>query len=398
MVGGRLVYAMASEPGLGVTDGTAAGSGAIPLKDGQGYDSAVHALGRFGDRALVLGGTGGLWTSDGTVSGTRWITQLPDNRGNFQSSPPVGPPVASGALAFFFFRVQVPGDPSRANLEIWRTDGTAAGTLRLATTPFPKDYVSYLSPTVVGGRLFFRFGGTLWMSDGSAAGTYPLRDQLPGGTFTLAAGTETLYAGAGYLDDDEKQTLWAIDPATLSATLIRSFNRVAYGHAGTILGSVAGNTLFFSAVEDPEVDRWWITDGTSAGTHQVRGLSIPFRASEPVSAGGRFYLTVCKPPSGCELWSTDRFGEDTRMVQDLWPGPRGSDPRILYVGEDALWFAATEPSAGREIWKIDLSGTAAATIRFSVPAAVIGAPAPPPAPSRSRRSPGTPSAPAGTRW
>ncbi len=359
VIGQRLFFNPGySGDGLGVTDGTAAGSGILPLREEEnGPSSKVAALGRLGDRSLVVDPAGRLWTSDGTSAGTRFITRVPFDPDRLDALRPVGPPVSLGSLAFLFLRVPVSSDPEDdAVLEVWRTDGTAAGTLRLASTPFLKDFASVLSPATLGGRLFFRFGGTLWVSDGSVAGTHPLPNQLPGGTFALAAGTDTLYAGAGYQDADvEHETLWAIDPVTLAASLLGTFGRVADGHVEAALGSVLGNALFFRAADERNVERWWVTEGTPESTHPVPGLRIRNRVWDFFTAGNRRYFTSCDAEHGCELWSTDRLGEDTRLVADLWPGPHGSDPQILAVSGNALWFAATEPSVGRELWKIDLS-------------------------------------------
>src|SRR5205085_7566101 len=74
--------------------------------------------------------------------------------------------------------------------------------------------------------------------------------------------------------------------------------------------------------------------------------------------GDRRYFKACDAGHGCELWSSDRLGEDRRLVVDLWPGPRSSDPEILAVDGGALLFAATEPVAGRELWRLDLPASA----------------------------------------
>src|SRR5688500_16568361 len=65
-----------------------------------------------------------------------------------------------------------------ADVEIWKSDGTPAGTSRLATThgqsgsasstgsvPSVRDFVS------AGERVYFTVDNQLWISDGTAAGT-----------------------------------------------------------------------------------------------------------------------------------------------------------------------------------------------------------------------------------
>jgi ELWxxDGT repeat protein len=355
-VGGRRLFITGFDSALWSTDGTAAGTAPVTAPDGGILDSA--ALGRLGDGALVLTRSGGLWSSDGSPEGgSRFIAQLPFNPNHPERFQPVFAPVALGASTFLFRRASGPGGPDTAALEIWRTDGTAAGTLRLASTPFLDSYSSELSPAVVGGRLFFRFGGTLWTSDGSAAGTHPLPVQLPGGTFALAAGSGTLYAGAGYQDADaEHETLWAIDPSTLTASLLGTFPQVSGGGVGANLGSVLGDTLFFD-VQNPygqTPDKTWLTEGTAASTHPLPDPLSSLPAASFFTAGDRRYFAACEAGHGCELWSAGRLGETPQLVADLWPGPRGSDPEILAVDGKSLLFAATEPSTGRELWKLDL--------------------------------------------
>jgi ELWxxDGT repeat protein len=366
VVGQRLLFTTYPSD-LWSTDGTAAGT--VPVKNPED-DLAVAALGRLGNGAVVLTLNGSLWSVDGTPSGTRLIAQLPFDPdlapdGHFR---PVGPPVALGSLTFLFRRAPVSGNPNLEELEIWRTDGTAAGTLRLASTPFSDIFAPILSPVVVGGRLFFRFGGAIWTSDGSVQGTYALPNQLPGGTFALAAGTGTLYAAAGYQDDDpDHQALWAIDPLTLGASLLGTFPRVDSGIVGATAGSVLADTLFFRVTDPRGVETVWLTEGTAASTRPLPGPLSSLEKGDFFTSGGRRYFAACEAEHGCELWSTDRLGEDTRLVVDLWPGPRSGQPQILAVSEKTLLFAGTEPTAGRELWKLDLrSSLRAATSARSI--------------------------------
>jgi ELWxxDGT repeat protein len=216
---------------------------------------------------------------------------------------------------------------------------------------------------------------------------------LPGGTFALAAGTDTLYAAAGQFDEG-KQTLWAINPETLAATQLGSFHQVAGGGVSTILGSVLKNTLFFLATDDQDVERWWVTEGTQASTHPLPALLASNTDADFFTAGDRRYFSACEPEHGCELWSTDRLGEDTRMVEDLWAGPRGSDPEILRVIGNAIFLAATEPTVGRELWKLDLpavSGPGASRAKTIVPSRPLVSRA------RGRKAPPV-SARRGSRW
>jgi ELWxxDGT repeat protein len=344
VVGDRLVFSPYPGVNLWSTDGTASSTGALPMS------AQLVALGSWRDKALAVGYDGSLWTSDGTASGTHLVAQIP-------VSPeleryPVGPPIAAGPLLYLFRRVF---DGDAETLELWRTDGTENGTLRLTSIPFPSlNNNIYPDPVVVRGRLFFRFFGVLWTSDGSVEGTQPSPVQLPVGTFALDAGTDVVYAGSESFGSDGQQGLWAIDPVTLETTLLASGKRIGVG-VGAPLGSLLGNALFFKVLDDQVVEHWWVTEGTPSSTHPLPEPLASNTAAQFVTAGDRRYFTACEPEHGCELWSTDRLGEDARLVQDLWPGPRSSDPVILSATETSLLFAATGPEVGRELWEIDVS-------------------------------------------
>jgi ELWxxDGT repeat protein len=368
-VGQRLLFVEASTGRLKSTDGTAAGHRNLPLEDADGVVNVVASLGPFRDRAVILGNLGGVWTSDGTPAGTRFVTRLPPEPVSGAPGLTVGTPIAAGAVSYLFRRLPDADDDTRSALELWRTDGTAAGTLRLAAIPFDKESAPDPAPSPVGGKLFFRVLGVLWVSDGTAAGTRALPDQLPGGTFALAAGATRLYAGAGYLNADGPQTLWAIDPATLAATKVASDRQIGEGYPTYPLGSVVGDTLFFKAQNPGGVTRWRRTEGTPESTVRLPDFLARNTQHDFVTAGGRRYFTACDAAHGCELWQTDRLGEDTRLVQDLWVGPRSGDPEILAVAGNTLWFAGTEPTVGRELWTLDLPAGAQATAWTRSPAA-----------------------------
>jgi ELWxxDGT repeat protein len=355
-LGRRIAFEERFSGGLWTTDGTAAGTSQIQSPDAN--DPLAFALGRLGDRVLVLGSSAILWSSDGdpAVPGTP-IARLPFNPAHPERFALVSPIVSFGSSAVLFRRAPGPTGPKTSVLEVWRTDGTAAGTLLLASTPFPPDYSTALSPAVVGGRLFFRFGGTLWASDGSPSGTRPLPQQLPGGTFALAAGASTLYAAAGYQDDDTNhETLWAIDPATLAASPLGTFGQLDSGAVGAILGTLVGDTLFFG-VTDPQdplaIETVWRTEGTQGSTRKLPAPLSSLTSASFHTAGERRYFTFCDAAHGCELWSTDRLGEGTRLAADVWPGLRDSDPEILAADGKSLLFAATGPETGRELWRLD---------------------------------------------
>src|SRR5262249_30836050 len=54
--------------------------------------------------------------------------------------------------------------------------------------------------------------------------------------------------------------------------------------------------------------------------------------------------------NGRELWQSDGTDIGTVMVQDIYPGSAGSNPSSLTAMNNKLYFAATDPVHGRELW------------------------------------------------
>src|SRR5262245_29674456 len=113
-----------------------------------------------------------LWTSDGTVAGTLRLRNWNASVYKIESITGVG------ALAF------VMAGTHNSTLELWRSDGTATGT-QLVLAGLPSQYGNSPRPAAVGDRLLFALtdnahGLEPYLSDGTAAGTGPLAELQPG--------------------------------------------------------------------------------------------------------------------------------------------------------------------------------------------------------------------------
>ncbi|MFL6202042.1 MAG: hypothetical protein ACJ76J_22945 [Thermoanaerobaculia bacterium] len=172
---GRLWFS-AEGPGLGrelwTSDGTAAGT--VPVADLlPGEASSVPKLLTVHAGRLWFFATGGLygrelWSSDGTAAGTRLEVDVTPGSG---SSPEAQVLVSLGDRLVF----------SLQGNGLWVSDGTAAGTRRIhdRELDFPADRW-----TVFRGRLWFVSLGTLWTTDGTEAGTAQLLDRDGRAIFT----------------------------------------------------------------------------------------------------------------------------------------------------------------------------------------------------------------------
>ncbi len=138
-----------------------------------------------------------LWRTDGTEAGTYLVKDIrPGSAGQF---PPFSGVELNGRLLFA-------ADDGVHGKELWISDGTEAGTQTLVDlTPVGGSSISNL--TVSGGRAFFTastpsYGTELWMTDGTAAGTRMLRDVRHGPIGSDPGAWALMYDGVAFAADD----------------------------------------------------------------------------------------------------------------------------------------------------------------------------------------------------
>jgi ELWxxDGT repeat protein len=308
-----------------------------------------------------------LWRTDGTVAGTRLVKDI--DPGVAGSNPAQLTKV--GASVFF-----VAGDRV-AGRELWKTDGTRAVRVKDIAPGFAGASVEYLTP--IGDTVFFKacapmpFGCEVWKSDGTEAGTIAVADIRPGPAPSnprhLTAVGRTLFFSA---DDGRRGTeLWKSDGTPRGTVLVADLDprRVApgeIGHSSPANLTVAGGRLYFSAQTAAYGRELWKTDGTAAGTTLVRDLSAGRESTQftdTADVDGRLFFTavvsrpVVPPQRTVSLWRTDGTATSTFEIRSA------SDARELTAGSGTLFFTAR---AGRQLWKVDRN--AAQATRLAEPA------------------------------
>ncbi len=253
-------------------------------------------------------------------------------------------------------------------LELWRSDGTDAGTQLLSDINTRDLGGSY--PTDLRGVgdtvFFFAYDGTrggLFKSDGTDAGTSFVIAGAPGRAYPL-----TLIDSTGVGDKlfvvlsstEDGSTLWRTD-GTASGTLRLTPPgvRALYLHA-------VGDTVFFVGLDRDHGAELWKTDGTAAGTVLVKDIELgPVIGSNPAhftTFQGRLYFTAESVFQGRELWVSDGTEAGTVLLKDIGPQLAAS-PELLTVHAGRLWFFAFDSEHGRELWSTD--GTEAGTVLFA---------------------------------
>lgn len=291
-----------------------------------------------------------LWRSDGTEAGTY---MLKDIRTGAVGSNILYVKNVNGTLFFA-------ANDGTNGLELWKSDGTAGGTVMV------KDIsVNSSSPknlTELNGILYFTaditFGNSkLWRSDGTEAGTYIVKDINPSGSaaaqhFNILNNTLYFIASNG-----SASGLYKTDGTEAGTVLVKQVT--------PYLGmSVAGNALYFDGTDGSVGYELWKSDGTTAGTFIVKDIyeatsgSLPFNQ---VDINGNLFFTANTEQHGTELWRSDGTEAGTYMIKDINPAPMTNTgiSTIFNVNGVALFSADDGTGKGRELWRSD--GTEAGT-------------------------------------
>jgi len=304
-----------------------------------------------------------LWRSDGTDAGT-W--RVKDIRPGFDSSNPSGVIDINGTRFFA-------ADDGASGVELWKTDGTEAGTI-LVKDIFAGTNSSTPAPVVnVNGTLFFTAndgvtGRELWKSDGTDAGTVLVKDIRPGILDTMPEYfvnvNGTLFFTAN--DGVTGRELWKSDGTTAGTVVVKD---IYPGSSGGIPESLpglvnVGGTVFFSNSDGISGHELWKSDGTGAGTVLVKDIAAGVSGSDPsrlADVNGTLFFAASDGGSGFELWKSDGTASGTVRVKDIVAGSGSSYPDSLVNVNGTLFFRAYDPSAA--LWKSD--GTEAGTIRIT---------------------------------
>ncbi len=315
---------------LWVTDGTTSGTQlVVDLQTLFGYTNFAHfnsdptGLYDFNNELYFIDGAGVLYKTDGTFNGTHVLS---DSTNNY--SPRVRPQTSGSNAPEKYFtemngELYFIGADSIGNDELWKTDGTVAGTtivkeINPATSSYPgvRGEISVLNGNqlVLFARPYLftdtnNKGWELWQSDGTANGTSAVK-QL--------------------------------------ALTINNFTRVPF---------VNDNKLYFNARSANAPMAWWCSDGTSGGTFPVVD-SVFLLEGKPIEYNNRMYFVANN-----RLYESEGDSMTTKIVKPIGDTVTNinlsfsNDVNTDYwndyvVYNNSLIFTASWGQTGKEPWKL----------------------------------------------
>ena len=276
-----------------------------------------------------------LWKTDGTEFGTVIIKDLSPGSVSSQIQNLIN---LNGTLYFS----AVSTLPSQEKRQLWKSDGTEAGTVELDDGHKDGEVYDVIGPTKVGTTLFYMKRSSLGGSDnwmlykaeaGSAATTlvYTLAPYQPTSPILAEANGILYISYANNLLKSDPQS-----PGT-SPTLVKA------GGVGANLTSYQKALYFTVGTSASEL---WTTQGTPATTQPIMTGKGPIRALK--SAGEYLFFTAGQ--NGRDLWVSRGDVPSTKLIQTFAVQPgnltsifadftiMGRTPVYFTVGQDGKLY------------------------------------------------------------
>ena len=327
-----MVFRVSSD--LWVTDGTTQGTQllssnmpGITVRGGVRLGSFVYYLIDATSTDVAL------WRTDGTSVGTEQIAIIADASPRLENGFALSQLVAFGTNLAFVLDSDAHGE------EVWVSEGSQA------TTQVLKDIIPGTvssSPTglvAVGNDLFFSalesgVGRVLWMSDGTPTNTVAV--QAPGDV--LGKNPEGLYSDGQkvYFSAVDAEGFnrepWVSDGTAAGTFLLKDLDGGITSSFPNDFRSVAGEVLFDSNVDNYQ------TDATSIGT--VPNTADIVLLNDAAFFRSKQYAVGRVPNFGVELVTRDGVDENTTLVADLATGTADYSPESFGLANNLLFFRA----------------------------------------------------------
>jgi len=307
-----------------------------------------------------------LWRTDGSPAGTQVVKTFEPGPRGFGQVHTVA--VVDGIVYFGLVEGEAIGS---GILELWRSDGTEAGTLRVWEAGVAQRIDSpFLSaPRVAAGfdgKLVFvveegHDDSSLWVSDGTPEGTFALPDPVAGrfDPYGFIVRDDALFIllsseAAGYV-------LWRTDGTPGGGALAAFFSeQFPGGGGGDSIALGPDGALYFVVPRIPGFRELWRSDGTLAGSSKV--LDLPFATFWVLSEGVHYVLESRRV--GVRLYRFDPVGLDLELLKVIDPAPTGDNDLTLVAARAGVsFFARFGYTPYREhLWRSD--GTADGTFEI----------------------------------
>lgn len=357
------------------TNGTEAGTTMVADIRGGIPGSVPRFITEAGGKVFFSAdGTGNnreLWVTDGTEQGTQIMkTRVGIEDVEINDSGASDPIELTNIDGILYFSATNPA----TGREPWKSDGTVEGTVMIGnlvgggSSSNPKEFIKYKNEiyfisAASGAQPKLRKASAATFSIGAPESLQELT------VFGTGANNKIYFSGVAPGLSSIGRELWASDGTAAGTAPVKDIRTGNNSNPEEL--TVVGNFLYFSANDGTTGTELWRTNGTDAGTILVKDINIQIDPESPttpqssspeqlIEASGKLFFTADNGINGRELWVSTGTAANTVMVKDLVTGAGSPDIQDMTNIDGVLCFSADDGVNGRELWISD--GTAAGTV------------------------------------
>ena len=312
----------------------------------------------FNNKLFYRGPDNQLWAYDPSKNDAQLIKRINDSEWQ---------PWPANFIAFNN-KLYFIADDSSNGVELWRTDGTEAGTVMVKDINPNRDNWWVPESFIINGNYLFFVanngtnGYELWRTDGTSGGTVMVKDINPlnnnNNQYNEKPSNFVNYNGLLYFSANNGTNgyeLWRTDGTSGGTVMVKDINPGS-GSSGVSQMYVYNNNIYFSAWTPEYGSELWKSNGTANGTimlKNINGGSVSSYPSHFLSANNLLYFVANNGSNGSEVWKTDGTANNTTMLQEVIIGFSGFYPEFLTNVNNVLFFTAIESWSSKKIWSYD---------------------------------------------
>lgn len=282
-----------------------------------------------------------IWKSDGTAAGTSLLKDI-------VTGPSYGSIDGDFKALIFKNKLYFVANVG-TGYELYSTDGTEAGTVSVKSVGFYQlegaatdDYFVFTGSDTVNGL-------EPWISDGTTAGTHLLKNLMPGATSSMTMMKFVKFNnkiffqnGANGVSLGYGNYIWETD-GTEAGTVRYTTNNDAL-----IYGTSSDNNHLILTMPN-YYNRFWVVNGNSSQNFEITGLDMSSNNSF-IDLNSKIYLSGSTPKYGTELFSLDPVTHEIAIASDINKSD-SSSPHAFYGLNNDLIFIATDRQYKSQIYK-----------------------------------------------